>query len=168
MDTRSKKIKSNPQKFIIAIAIIGITAFNTACNDLNVYAKQKFFPAQEWSAGDSLIFSFNITDTISRYHVFVVLRHTDEYAFNNIWLNITSQPPQSTASKQMLDLKLADNSNGWLGAGMGDIFEHKVKITGAPLQLKKGDYVITLQQTMRENPLKHVLNAGIRIEKVVP
>jgi hypothetical protein len=31
---------------------------------------------------------------------------------------------------------------------------------------KKGDYTFTLEQIMREDPLKNVLNAGLRIEKV--
>lgn len=162
-----KLSKLNIKNIVTAIAISCVTIFIFSCNDLNVYTKQKFFSSHEWHANDSLKFTFNIDDTISRYHVFLVLRHTDEYAFNNIWLNITSYPPQSVPAKQMLDLKLADNNSGWLGAGMGDIFEHKVKITSIPLQLKKGNYSIALQQAMRENPLKHVLNAGVRIEKVM-
>lgn len=166
MNTKLNSLKNKNN--IIAITCIGIILITAACNNLNVYAKQKFFPVHEWKTGDSVQFSFDITDTIARYNVFIVLRHTDEYAFNNIWLNITSHPPQSAPSKQMFDLKLADNANGWLGTGMGDIFEHKIKINTAPLQLRKGNYTISLEQIMRENPLKHLLNVGIRIEKIIP
>jgi hypothetical protein len=37
-----------------------------------------------------------------------------------------------------------------------------------PAKLKKGEYSFTLQQIMREDPLQHVLNAGIRIVKIAP
>ena len=81
-------------------------------------------------------------------------------------MNVTTIPPGDTANTQMLDLKLADNQKGWLGRGMDDIFEHRIQITRSPIPLKKGNYKFMLQQTMREDPLQHVMNAGIRVEKV--
>ena len=100
------------------------------------------------------------------YDIFLVFRHTDAYNYNNIWVNVTTTPPGDAATIQPLDLKLADNQNGWLGSGMDDIFEHRIKITASPVRLKTGKYNFNLQQIMREEPLQHVLNAGIRVEKI--
>jgi gliding motility-associated lipoprotein GldH len=66
------------------------------------------------------------------------------------------------------DLMLATNDNGWLASGMDDIYEHRISLTPANENFyfrKKGDYTFTLEQVMREDPLKNVLNAGLRIEK---
>ncbi|HEX8333096.1 MAG TPA: gliding motility lipoprotein GldH [Segetibacter sp.] len=146
--------------FILLLATV------TSCNTIDVYEKTKPFHSHEWKGNDKPSFTFEIADTISSYNIFFVFRHTDAYNYNNIWVNITTVPPGDTATTQPLDLKLADNQNGWLGSGMDDIFEHRIKITLAPIRLKNGKYNFTLQHIMREEPLQHVMNAGIRVEKI--
>jgi gliding motility-associated lipoprotein GldH len=137
-----------------------------SCNTIDIFEKTKFFPSHEWKGNDKPSFTFEIIDTASTYDILLVFRHTDAYNFNNIWVNVTTIPPGDTATTQPLDLKLADNQNGWLGSGMDDIFEHRIKITRTPIRLKKGKYNFTLQHIMREEPLRHVMNAGIRVEKI--
>lgn len=61
---------------------------------------------------------------------------------------------------------LANNKKGWLGSGMDDVFEHRIPFNNKPTPMYKGAYTFTLQQDMREDPLNHILNAGIRVEKV--
>jgi len=148
-------------KYILLILI----AATASCNTIDLYEKTKAFPTHEWKSSEKPTFTFQVTDTTSLYDVFFVFRHTDAYNFNNLWVNITTIAPGDTARTQPLDLKLADNQNGWLGSGMDDIFEHRVKITATPIKLKQGKYSFTLQQIMREEPLQHVMNAGIRVEK---
>jgi gliding motility-associated lipoprotein GldH len=66
------------------------------------------------------------------------------------------------------DLVLATNEKGWLASGMDDIYEHRIPLTPSdrPYYFKKpGDYKFTFEQIMREDPLKNVLNVGLRIEK---
>ncbi len=68
---------------------------------------------------------------------------------------------------QRLDLRLATDDKGWLGSGMDDIFEHRILVTQQPVLLKKaGSYLFRLENIMREDPLEHVMNVGIRVEKV--
>lgn len=82
-------------------------------------------------------------------------------------MNIYTQVPGDTLLKQRLDLQLATDDKGWLGSGMDDIFEHRIRITKDPQKLTKaGLYKFTLEQIMREEPLQHVMNVGIRVEKV--
>ena len=66
------------------------------------------------------------------------------------------------------DLVLATNEKGWLASGMDDIYEHRIPLTPSdqPYYFKKpGDYKFSVEQIMREDPLKNVLNVGLRIEK---
>jgi gliding motility-associated lipoprotein GldH len=96
-----------------------------------------------------------------------VLRHTDAYIYNNIWLALGSQAPGDTMRFQNINLELGNDAMGWEGTGMDDIFEIRKNITNGPIPFKKtGDYTFTIAQIMRENPLKHILNVGIRVEKV--
>lgn len=137
-----------------------------SCGTLDVYEKTVFFSDHQWKGSNKCSFNFDITDTTSLYNIYIVLRHEDAYHFNNIWLRVTTQAPRDSALVQMIDVPLADNKKGWLGTGMDDVIDHRARITRSPVRLRKGNYLFTLQQNMREEPLQFVLNAGIRVEKV--
>jgi len=139
-----------------------------SCNTIDVFEKFESFPKNEWHVSKQPTFSFEVKDTTSLYHIYFVIRHTDAYKYNNIWVNITTQSPNGTKQTQLVNIKLADNANGWLGAGMDDIFDSRIKITKAPVSLKAGLYQYTIAQAMRDEPLAAVLSAGIRVEKVLP
>ncbi len=136
-----------------------------SCGTLDVYEKTAFFSKHEWNSDDKRTFNFEITDTTSLYNIFIVLRHEDAYHFNNIWLEISTQAPGDSLRTQQVDVPLADNKKGWLGTGMDDVFDHRARITRVPVKLKQGNYIFTLRQNMREEPLQAVLSAGIRVEK---
>ncbi len=138
-----------------------------ACSDLDVFEKTVTIPAQAWYYNNKPAFSFTITDTLSAYNIFVVLRHADAYKYNNIWLSIGSQAPGDSVRYQNIDIALGSDAKGWEGHGMDDIFELRKNITPGPLPFKRpGTYTFSIAQIMRENPLKHILNVGIRVEKV--
>lgn len=135
-----------------------------ACEKMDVFEKTASFATHQWASANKPAFTFKVTDTASRYNVFIVLRHTDAYRYNNIWLNITTIPPGDTAQTTKANLKLGDN-NQWLGSSLDDVIEHRIRINQYPLKLKAGDNKFVLQQIMREDPLPEVLNAGVRVEK---
>jgi gliding motility-associated lipoprotein GldH len=145
--------------------LAGLLIVIASCNTIDIYEKTKLFPSQSWKDADRPSFTFDIKDTGALYNIYLVFRHSDAYNYNNIWVKVTTIAPGDTAVTQQLDLKLADNTTGWLASGMDDIFEHRIKITRNPVALQTGKYTFTLQQIMRQDPLLHVLNAGIRVEK---
>ena len=148
-------------------SIIVICVSLVACSHLDVYEKTTAIPAQAWYYNNVPSFSFTITDTLATYNIFVVFRHTDAYEYNNIWIRLGTQAPGNARAFQNLDLTLGTDAKGWEGAGVDDIFEVRKNITRGPVPLKKaGTYRFTVAQIMRENPLKHVLNVGVRVEKV--
>jgi gliding motility-associated lipoprotein GldH len=100
------------------------------------------------------------------YQVFFVIRHTEKYNYNNIWVNYYYQPPNDTLHKEAREFQLATNEKGWLATGMDDIYEHRIKLAPDAGKLKAGSYKFILENIMREDPLKEVLNVGVRIEKV--
>lgn len=151
---------------IVLLSLLALSFFTGACRKVDVFEKNTSFRDHRWQSSDKPEFSFVITDTLSRYNIFVSLRHNDAYRYNNLWVNVyTMAPGDSTAKPQALDLQLASNEKGWLGAGMDDIYEHRIRISQAPVQLKAGTYRFRLEQIMRDDPLDHILNVGIRVER---
>jgi gliding motility-associated lipoprotein GldH len=140
-----------------------------SCTSIDLYEKSASIPGHAWQSSFTPSFTFTIKDTTASYRLWVVLRHTDKYNFNNLYVNIiTRQPGQDSTQKARYDLTLATNEKGWLASGMDDIYEHRIPLTpaGQDFYFKKpGEYTFTIEQIMRENPLLHVMNVGIRLEK---
>lgn len=146
--------------FTLALAIT-----LAGCTSNGFYERMAFFPKHEWSSTSPQRFEFEVTDTTSFYRLYLVLRHTDAYRWKNIWLNIGFQAPDTSYTIRR-EFVLADNEK-WHGTTVDDIVDQRIPFerSNAPVPLKKGKYVFTLQHVMREDPLQHVMNAGIRIEK---
>lgn len=142
-----------------------------ACNTADLFEKSVVIPGHSWKSDFKPSFTFSIKDTTAKYQFFLVLRHNDRYAYNNIWLNLTVTPPGQAASKPIrIQKTLATDEKGWLTRGMDDIYEHLLELNGdlAANEIsfrQPGEYTFTIEQVMRENPLRNVLNAGLRIEK---
>jgi gliding motility-associated lipoprotein GldH len=156
------------KSYLKKIILILLTFHLASCIKINQFEKTTQVPAQQWFYNNTPAFKFQITDTTSLYNIYVVLRHTDFYNYNNIWLRLGSQVPGDSMHIQNINLTLASDSKGWEGIGVGDIFEVRKNISRGPVSLKNaGTYTFTLAQIMRENPLEHILNVGIRVEKVI-
>jgi gliding motility-associated lipoprotein GldH len=156
------------KKLLALFAVVSLSF--GACNlPSDVFEKDVVIPRQEWESSfkPRIDFALNAQDTTALYNIYLVLRHSDAYNFNNIWIKGTVTEPGDTTAKSMrYDLTLATNDKGWLGSGMDDIYEHRILIQPNTKFKKSGTYSFVLEQIMREDPLKHVLNAGIRVEKV--
>ena len=146
--------------------------FLQSCETVNLYEKNISVPKHAWSSQFKPEFRFIIEDTTVNYNLFVVLRHNEKYNYNNIWLRLTTRIPGDTSVRKVqYELPLA-NSSGWLTtSSMDDLYEHRILLTpgneGLPLR-KAGEYIFTLEQVMREDPLENILNVGLRIEKKTP
>jgi len=141
--------------------------FTSSCSEIDVYEKHTVIPAYEWQNSFSANGDFLITDTVSAYSIYLVLRHTDAYAYNNIWLNVGLQPPGDSMYIQKINLTLGDDANGWEGTGMNDIWELRKLLNGEPRRFKRaGKYQFTISHIMRDNPLLHIMSVGLRVEKI--
>lgn len=148
----------------LAIALI-LTGF-VSCRQLDVFEKNTPIPGYKWDYSFKCEGSFSITDTLSAYNIYIVLRHTDAYKYSNIWLNVGLQPPGDTMHFQKVKLDLANDATGWEGTGMNDIWEVRKPVNNEPRRfIKNGTYLFSISQIMRDNPLLHVMSAGVRIEK---
>jgi gliding motility-associated lipoprotein GldH len=139
-----------------------------SCGSIDVFEKNTAFKSHSWKGAEPSRIAFTITDTTSLYNIYLVFRHTDAYNYNNIWLKITRTGPDTIYSQQ-LDITLASNDKGWFGTGMDDIWEHRILLTAKPVTFpKSGQYQFVTEHIMRQEPLEHVMNVGMRVEKVKP
>jgi gliding motility-associated lipoprotein GldH len=154
----------NPIKTLVALLVSCILYF-ASCTTVDLYEKSVTIPRHQWESSFKPRFEFTIKDTSSPYQLFFILRHNEKYSFNNIYINVyVKGPGQDSVLKIQKDLLLATNEQGWLATAMDDIYEHRIPLA-LEQSLKAGTYTFTIEQIMRQDPLKNVLNAGLRIEK---
>lgn len=139
-----------------------------ACGKLDVYERNVSIPAQKWNESFTPEFSFLIKDTVASYRLDIVLRHTDAYAYRNIWLQFANrQPGDSTFTSERVELPL-QHEGQWLGTGLSDILELRYPLLTNAKFPKPGTYTFRIGQIMREDPLEHVMSIGVRVEKTHP
>lgn len=144
--------------------LLSFIVFIASCTPVNIYEKAVTIPGHAWKSSYRPSFDFNITDSNSLYNIFLVLRHTEKYNFNNLYVNLYIKAPGiDSATIIRRDLPLATNE-GWLGTGMDDIYEYRIPLAERQ-PLKAGSYMFIVEQIMREDPLENVLNVGLRLEK---
>lgn len=150
-----------------------------ACQPSPQYQKHVTIPSKGWSYNFQPEFKIQITDTAAAYQLFFLIRHTNAYPYSNIWLRLLSkQPGDSTFEEQRFEVTLASPtavlpdgslSGGWLGRGMGEIWEQRMALNNVqqPIYFSKpGEYIFKLAQDMRVNPLPEVIQVGLRVEKI--
>lgn len=162
------KISSRRTSSFRKAALIFITSVLIySCTQIDVFEKNIQIPSYSWYSSYPATGSFAIQDTVSAYNLYLVLRHTDAYLYNNIWLSVGLQSPGDTMFKQKIDLSLGTDATGWEGSGMNDIWEVRKLLNDQPKRFrKKGVYQFSINQAMRDHPLRSVMSAGFRIEKI--
>lgn len=159
-----KSIRVKAQHFFYLSFIVYCLS---SCKKLDVFEKTVSIPNYQWSSSFNPSFEFSIDDTTHAYRAYIIIRHSDAYRYQNIYISMAVKYPSTdTVLTEKINVQLADNGRGWYGSGMDDIWEYRFPLNKTPLHLRKGSYIFTLQQIMRDNPLPHILNAGIRVEKV--
>ena len=173
------KVLRWPVRFLCPLLVAYCFSFSS-CNTIDLYERVVSIPAQQWQSKFKPQFTFQIKDTTVPYEIFVLFRHNNQYKYNNIWVKLSAKAPTDTAQTLSLELPLA-NKEGWLGTGMDDVFAHRIRVTSEAEKFtflkptanafyfsKAGEYNFTLEQIMRDDPLLHVLDVGLRLEKKTP
>jgi len=149
------------------------------CQPSPQYQKHVTVPAKGWSYNFQPQFRIEIKDTTAAYRLFFIIRHTNAYPFSNIWLRLRTKGPGETQFKEeRFEVTLASPtavlpdgslSGGWLGRGMGQVWEQRMPLVTKqqPLTFSKpGIYTFRLAQDMRLNPLPEIIQVGLRMENM--
>ncbi|MEP3837332.1 MAG: gliding motility lipoprotein GldH [Algibacter sp.] len=141
-----------------------------SCDSNGVFDKYKSVP-NAWHK-DSII-SFKVTppDSINKHNLFVNLRNTNAYKFNNIFLIVEMVFPHGKTIKDTLEYRMAEPSGKLLGEGYTSIKENKLWYKEGVVFQESGIYTVNIQHAMRENgkvngvvELDGITDIGFRVE----
>lgn len=138
----------------------------TSCKDASIYDRSKTIADNNWNFNDKKDNYIAINDLKSDYNLYYNVRITNNYKYANMFvlLHIFSPKTKSVQTRR-LEFKLASPDGRWLGKGSGTIFTYTIPFANNIKFEKAGIYNFQLEQNMREQPLRDVVDAGLRIEK---
>ena len=120
---------------------------------------------RSWAYVKKIQVKASIPDQKISYNIFVNLRHTGDYSYSNLFLLIRMKGPDGRVITERKEFKLALPDGEWLGKGSGNLYSYQLPFKQQFYFPQKGDYSFEIEQNMRNNPLREITDAGIRVEK---
>lgn len=152
------------------LAIMYFVFLVAGCNSKTVWSESISLPGV-WEKKDALTFKVSQLDSIKPYDVFINLRNTNDYPFNNLFLVATIEFPHGKTITDTLEYKMAHPDGAWLGEGIGSVKENKLWFKEKIRFAESGNYNITITQAVRNNgevagvsQLQGITDVGISIE----
>ena len=145
----------------VLLAIISLLFI--ACQHNVVYTEFKSIPNKGWHSDSAIHFDAVLTDSLSDYTVTMTMRHTDRYAYQNLWLFVDIVQDSLLLRRDTVNAMLADNQGKWYGSGVFVKELEMVYLNNIVLPL--GEYQIVLQQAMRTEMLNGISDIGLKIIK---
>ncbi|MFM6954189.1 MAG: gliding motility lipoprotein GldH [Sphingobacteriaceae bacterium] len=153
-------------KRMLFIVGLGLVFSVFACQNPNVLVDEnQSIDQARWTYVKPIKITVPIVDTTAAYAVFINLRHTEEYAYSNIFIRIKQHNPNKSQKVWRKEYTLANLEGEWLGTGSGNLLNHQLLLFKNHRFAHAGTYVFELEQNMRDNPLKGVSDIGLRVEK---
>jgi len=152
------------------VLICGMLLF-VACDRKTVVSQTTSLPGS-WDKSDTLTFSIPQLDSLKAYNIFIDLRNTNEYPYNNLFVVTTIEFPHGKTITDTLEYKMAYPNGEWMGEGIGSVKENKLWLRENVQFNEKGNYNITITQAVRNNgevegvsQLPGITDVGISIEE---
>ena len=144
------------------LGFIIIIIFLNSCqkNNADIYS----FVNNEWDFNDSVIFTFNITDTVSPKNLSIFLRNTLDYEYRNLFLLVETIYESKTIKTDTLEYLITDKYGRWLGSGSGDMKDNYLIFNENCIFKKSGKYSFAIRHGMRKNPLIGVNKFGFKVQ----
>ena len=143
-----------------------------SCDSNQVFDIYKSVP-NKWHKDSVISFKINPPDSVKPYNLFINLRNTNDYKYNNLFLIVQMIFPHGKTIKDTLEYKMAAPNGEFLGVGFTDVKENKLWYKEQVVFKETGGYKVNIHHAMRENgkingvvELEGVTDIGFRIEKL--
>lgn len=159
-------MKNRQSHWPFFLILIFITLGASSCIRKSAYENFVKLPDNQWDVHQRLSFEIPVEDTLASYNVFISLRNTDEYPFQNLFLFIETFSPEGKSIRDTFECYLADESGKWIGKGLGSHKQSQFKFKSNVRFPKSGNYTMVIEQAMRQPLLRGVSDVGVRLEKL--
>ena len=148
------------------IIFVFLSLLLLVCCNTNTESSYSVFEEDSWHADSIITLSHSVVDTITKQNLYLKIRHTTDFEYQNIFLFVDFQEKRDT-----IEVTLSEKNGKWLGSGFGDIKEVEYCFAKEIIFNSKKTSNVTVEQAMRygEQPvitnLKGIIALGINIKK---
>ena len=136
-------------RILLFFLVVGFVS----CQNENKKEVYHSFNNNTWNTDSIVSFELDNIDTTSSYDLYLMVRHTTNFKFQNLFLFTNFENQQDT-----LELFLSEKSGRWLGKGFGEIKELKIRIKENVNFKENQDQIFSLEQAMRYEDLEKIIN----------
>lgn len=127
-----------------------------------VYSDCRSLP-DGWSKDSVFEFPFTIDDVGGVYQTQLIVRNTDGYPNQNLWLFVEQATPNCTVRRDTVQYFLADGFGRWLGSGIGSIYENVCIYQPRVRYRSPGRYTLRVAHGMRYDRLEGISEVGVKV-----
>lgn len=155
------------------LACVLLASFIFACEPQGVvFNESKAMDSSYWNSDETVQFTIPQLDSLKSYNLFLNIRNTNDYKFNNIFLIVSMDFPHGKSVVDTLEYRMANPDGSWMGHGIGSMKESKLWYKQNVQFLEEGTYTIRLNQAMRNigeaegvRKLEGIADVGLTIEE---
>ena len=136
-------------RILLFFLVVGFVS----CQNENKKEVYHSFNNNTWNTDSIVSFELENIDTTSSHDLYLMVRHTTNFKFQNLFLFTNFENQQDT-----LELFLSEKSGRWLGKGFGEIKELKIRIKENVNFKENQDQMFSVEQAMRYEDLEKIIN----------
>ena len=136
-------------RILLFFLVVGFVS----CQNENKKEVYHSFNNNTWNTDSIVSFELDNIDTTSSHDLYLMVRHTTNFKFQNLFLFTNFENQQDT-----LELLLSEKSGRWLGKGFGEIKELKIRIKENINFKENQDQIFSVEQAMRYEDLEKIIN----------
>jgi len=148
----------------IVFSILIVSGFSS-CDNNAIYDKNVSIKDRSWFHDQRPQFDVQVMDSTAKYNIYINLRHTNAYDYSNIYLSMREKGSKLKDTTYKKEIKLAEIDGKWLGKSAASLYEVEYLAKENYTFPDTGKYSFTLEQNMRDNPLKNIVDIGVKVIK---
>lgn len=152
------------KKITVIFAIISAFVMSS-CSSRMMYDESVVIPEAKWDNKNVPYFDVKVEDTISVYSFALNVRHMENYRYSNLYIFLHTTFPNGNVTHDTIECTLAYPDGSWVGKGSGSMRSDKILLNPNLRFPLGGVYHFEIEQAMRDEILKGIVDVGISIEK---
>ncbi len=151
------------KSFFKPVFLIQIMILLSSCGENALYDEQFTIENGQWPKDKAIHFEVEVPDTITPYDFYLIVRHTNNYRYSNIYFFLNTDFPNNNKTRDTIECILANNEGKWLGKGWGEMKEDDILLNKNMHFPVTGKYDFYFIQAMRQDTLKDIVSLGLKI-----
>ncbi len=147
----------------IVFLLIGMVFVLSSCQRKNIYSHFYSMPADGWHADSVMHYNIEIEDSLASHEVLIILRHTSQYPYQNLWLFVDEYVGDVCVHNDTIEAQIADEYGRWLGSGL-TTYELPLLYNEQYRSGYSGEHSFKLRQGMRTEWLMGITDVGVVVK----